>query len=87
MAKKYLALQDRSDSEPYGVIRHDTETGSIERWNDGAGWFPMPHHADVIVGGEPGAHEISEAECDKLVRSGKLHKMSPADVTHFRGSD
>jgi hypothetical protein len=68
MKRQYLALQDSDDQMPYGVIRIGPD--GVYRYSKATDeWLEAPSHADVVFNGEPGAHEIDEAEALRLCKT------------------
>jgi hypothetical protein len=69
---------------PRYVVRYRSDFGVPERF-DGREWFDCPSDVDVLIGAESGAREISEAECNQLIASGKLVTLTPLEVRELEG--
>jgi hypothetical protein len=79
MKLQYLALQDRDDEQPYGVIRIGPD--GVYRYSKATDeWLEAPSHADVVMNGEPGAREIDEAEALRLCKT--VPELHPAFIEH-----
>lgn len=62
-------------NEPFGIIRQAGH--SVERYiPDDKEWVEAPSDWDYLLGNEPGARDITEAEADELIARNKLARIS-----------